>query len=446
MDHLQEMQEIIEEITYDTLKFPERAFQEIRKRKDEAIPYLREAIEHAIAAGMDLEEDYMLHIYALYLLAEFQDKDSFERIMVLASFPSDIEDYLLGDVVTEDLWDILYNTYNGNLDVLKASVMVQDLDEYVRGAMLNVLAQLFVDGALAREDWKDFLEELSWQEYNSDYIYTEAAGMICRCHLVELLPEVRRLYNEDLLDTYIYGKYDSLVDMMYAYDEEYEEEFCKPEIVAADRLRNWAMFNDGKDSADGKNPDMDFSKAMDTLIKETRKAQTTVKALKIGRNDPCPCGSGRKYKQCCLNKPQGQVWQIESRQEREKWLRDYPKTGTERVEGRVYLEDRFDSESIEIDKLIYLAIKHRPIPIWNRERTEDVDKRKQAYLWEAFSQYAQKRDREGIQSTREYDEKYSIHYEYDEWMPELLMLLKLSKDQEKYDQVMGYYEVPDRVR
>lgn len=24
----------------------------------------------------------------------------------------------------------------------------------------------------------------------------------------------------------------------------------------------------------------------------------------IGRNDPCPCGSGRKYKQCCLNKPQ----------------------------------------------------------------------------------------------------------------------------------------------
>ena len=22
--------------------------------------------------------------------------------------------------------------------------------------------------------------------------------------------------------------------------------------------------------------------------------------LKIGRNDPCPCGSGKKYKKCCL--------------------------------------------------------------------------------------------------------------------------------------------------
>ena len=24
----------------------------------------------------------------------------------------------------------------------------------------------------------------------------------------------------------------------------------------------------------------------------------------IGRNEPCPCGSGKKYKHCCLNKPQ----------------------------------------------------------------------------------------------------------------------------------------------
>ncbi|MGL5524174.1 MAG: SEC-C metal-binding domain-containing protein [Aeromonas veronii] len=23
--------------------------------------------------------------------------------------------------------------------------------------------------------------------------------------------------------------------------------------------------------------------------------------IKIGRNEPCPCGSGKKYKQCCLH-------------------------------------------------------------------------------------------------------------------------------------------------
>ena len=32
---------------------------------------------------------------------------------------------------------------------------------------------------------------------------------------------------------------------------------------------------------------------------EQRKSRTVVKGAKIGRNDPCPCGSGKKYKKCC---------------------------------------------------------------------------------------------------------------------------------------------------
>ena len=36
---------------------------------------------------------------------------------------------------------------------------------------------------------------------------------------------------------------------------------------------------------------------------EDSKPQTVVRqSAKIGRNDPCPCGSGKKYKKCCLNK------------------------------------------------------------------------------------------------------------------------------------------------
>jgi preprotein translocase subunit SecA len=35
---------------------------------------------------------------------------------------------------------------------------------------------------------------------------------------------------------------------------------------------------------------------------KTVKRQPTVKKIKIGRNDPCPCGSGKKYKNCCLDK------------------------------------------------------------------------------------------------------------------------------------------------
>lgn len=32
---------------------------------------------------------------------------------------------------------------------------------------------------------------------------------------------------------------------------------------------------------------------------EQKASKTVVKEAKVGRNDPCPCGSGKKYKKCC---------------------------------------------------------------------------------------------------------------------------------------------------
>ncbi|GAE93255.1 protein export cytoplasm protein SecA ATPase RNA helicase [Gracilibacillus boraciitolerans JCM 21714] len=35
------------------------------------------------------------------------------------------------------------------------------------------------------------------------------------------------------------------------------------------------------------------------LESDEDKQGTVVNEQKIGRNDPCPCGSGKKYKKCC---------------------------------------------------------------------------------------------------------------------------------------------------
>lgn len=37
-------------------------------------------------------------------------------------------------------------------------------------------------------------------------------------------------------------------------------------------------------------------------VEESGARVTNVKRVKIGRNDPCPCGSGNKFKKCCINK------------------------------------------------------------------------------------------------------------------------------------------------
>ena len=35
------------------------------------------------------------------------------------------------------------------------------------------------------------------------------------------------------------------------------------------------------------------------FYKEQKKAHTIIKTDKTGRNEPCPCGSGKKFKKCC---------------------------------------------------------------------------------------------------------------------------------------------------
>ncbi|HEY5537306.1 MAG TPA: SEC-C metal-binding domain-containing protein [Acetobacterium sp.] len=35
------------------------------------------------------------------------------------------------------------------------------------------------------------------------------------------------------------------------------------------------------------------------LKKEYKRSKTVVNEVKVGRNEPCPCGSGKKFKKCC---------------------------------------------------------------------------------------------------------------------------------------------------
>ena len=97
------------------------------------------------------------------------------------------------------------------------------------------------------------------------------------------------------------------------------------------------------------------------------------KARKVGRNDPCPCGSGLKYKKCCLDKGRSGFLRL-----KEKYLQDYkiPLKEKEDIEairmaGRLALDTlRLVEEHIrpgiitdEINTLVHdFTIKHGAIP------------------------------------------------------------------------------------
>ena len=427
---MSEVQKAIEKITHLSEALPIAAFQIITANREETIPYLREAIDYAISKGRMLDKNYQLHFYALYLLGELRDRESFSKIMELVSLPDGMTEYLIGDCITTELRDILYNTYDGNIELLKKSIQDRNIDEFVRSAMLDVMGQLYLDGVLEENEWKDFLKQGVYDGGEYDYVYNAIAYVLCTCHFVDMLPEIRYLIDHDLLDEMCMGKYDSYVDAMFEYQED-EGGFCKTNFSAADALRHWAMFSESEEEVPDK-------KDFDELIRMwEREEDKPIHKTKIGRNDPCPCGSGKKYKFCCLNKPKGAIDLIENREERNKWLKRYPYTGKEKIEGRIYLENYYDEASIETDKILYLALMNRPGLIWKRN-IEQEKKRAEQYLYLAFQKCRARMEEEQISSFIAYDEKCSIHYLAEEWLGELCRFLREDCDTEKYEEVKKF--------
>ena len=74
--------------------------------------------------------------------------------------------------------------------------------------------------------------------------------------------------------------------------------------VVVDQTANWGeseftlTLKKGRQTEE----DYDFDDEVDDHLKEPT---PTLTRQKVGRNDPCPCGSGKKFKKCCLKKQDG---------------------------------------------------------------------------------------------------------------------------------------------
>jgi hypothetical protein len=103
------MEEIIERLKFYDGTFPRRALEEAVARREQVTPVLLQILEEADHNVEDVyeQEDYMAHIYAMFLLAQFREKRAYPLVVDFFSAPGDIALEATGDVVTEYLSRIL---------------------------------------------------------------------------------------------------------------------------------------------------------------------------------------------------------------------------------------------------------------------------------------------------------------------------------------------------
>jgi preprotein translocase subunit SecA len=114
---------------------------------------------------------------------------------------------------------------------------------------------------------------------------------------------LRAIGQKDPLLEYQFESYNLFQEMMTQVRESFVEQFFRVRLLSDDRRSRERKFSEGRDS-----PVFDQRRSGAGDYADPRQAGLQVgdgkpepvrKTVRVGRNDPCPCGSGKKYKHCC---------------------------------------------------------------------------------------------------------------------------------------------------
>ena len=351
--------DIIKEFNKNDKMFQKEAVEYAKKNKDEVSDTLLSHLE-VFASNMDKNKECPFSVvYAVFLLAEIKDKRLFKVIIDI--FSKEGYDFynLLGDWAYDNLSSIIVSVFDGDFDSINKVIENRNIDENIRGCFLKTYVYFCDNGLITKEEVEKYLLKLLDlydyidNEDDMDDIYTDIMEVIASLHLFSLMNEVKKMYYYGVINTMMIGNYDSFVDYIFNYEHKLVR--IEPIDDTIKSMSWWSCFDNREDVFD----EDKVSKMLESFIEEESEANIMKEPFKVGRNDPCPCGSGKKYKKCCINK-ESNFYLISLT--RDLVLNEYPKKKTSSDEYDLY--DFYKEEYIEIDKLLYNVLKHKAIPMF----------------------------------------------------------------------------------
>jgi hypothetical protein len=209
---IMELTEIIAELENYTGIFPRIALEQAIAEQTAITPILLATIEQWKSKLEELSElpDYQLHVYAIYLLAQFKESRAYQPIVDFFSVPGEISMDVTGDLVTEDLGRILASVCDGNIAPIQELIENRQANEYARSSALSSLIILVLQGTLERAVVIKYFEELFStrleQEYSS--IWTNLVMKSAVLAPLQLKQQIDRVFDADFVDEFFFGRED----------------------------------------------------------------------------------------------------------------------------------------------------------------------------------------------------------------------------------------------
>lgn len=260
-------------LVYNLASPPIDVLERLIARPNEAKILLHRIIDYTLVKYSSIEVEKTLVLYAIYLLAQFRDTIAYEKIINLIELV-DIEDdeCPLTEAFMRDGHRLLASLYNGDLESLF------DMMENPYGAFLarhTALRVLCLLCHLQKIDRTEFVQKVLSQieileaEENSSLLALLVLEMLY-LRLYEVFDRIGICFKKDAVDLEIVSL-EQFEDAVAQGQPMYEDCHLINDIF--EEVQSWPVYEE---------------------------VEQRVVLASIGRNDPCSCGSGKKFKKCCM--------------------------------------------------------------------------------------------------------------------------------------------------
>jgi Protein of unknown function (DUF1186)/SEC-C motif len=270
--------------------YPLKILTEIRARLPEMTPALLDVLEKARQCPADYADLWILPMFSVYFLAEAREKAAYRPLIALLDLSEADVEILFGDLITEDMCRILASVFDGDQQPLRDLVENPNAPEFVRSCVLKTYLCLLHHGHVSHEIVSGYFTELMRGRLSdtNEVVWSNLASYSADLGLAHLIPDIQKAYREGWTDSL----FDHEADVVGRARNGGDPNWQRHAGMITDSIamtRHWHCFQ--PQSPPRNSPIPQFSAPTPSA--------TMRSTPKIGRNDPCPCNSGKKYKKCC---------------------------------------------------------------------------------------------------------------------------------------------------
>jgi len=258
---------------------------EIAIRKD-AVFYLRKLIQDGKHWRRSSSGDGWSPIHVIHILPLIRNKAAFELLLDIIRYHEDDLNYWL----TEDVPSLLVAFGEEFIEPLKEFTEDETLEAFARSTATGALGALGIKFPQHQNEIKQHLIKLLKTTEDGTFAGI-VADDLASFHDPSVMPEIHRAFKEGRIDDPFIDE-DELKDVINGVFDDLDTDNFKRNTV--NPLDHFSMENIERlhliNSKENEEDEEEFEP--ENNMSQNKK--------KIGRNEPCPCGSGLKYKKCCM--------------------------------------------------------------------------------------------------------------------------------------------------